>query len=95
MKIVKSLTCLFAVLLVSACNGHSSATFSSSLENTSSSAKISSMAVHVDQSGATDVFVAGEAPVEGKVVHLGTSPSIEALGVFDVAVRIGDEDPTA
>ena len=43
MKIVKSLTCLFAVLLVSACNGHSSATFSSSLENTSSSAEISSM----------------------------------------------------
>ena len=43
MKIVKSLTCLFAVLLVSACNGHSSATFSSFLENTSSSAEISSM----------------------------------------------------
>ena len=43
MKILKSLTCLFAVLLVTACNGHSSATFSSSLENTSSSLEISSM----------------------------------------------------
>ena len=30
MKIIKSLTCLFVVLLVSACNGHSSVAFSSS-----------------------------------------------------------------
>ena len=42
MKILKSLTCLFTLILVSACNGHSSATFSSSLENTSSIAESSS-----------------------------------------------------
>ena len=36
MKLLKSLTCLFALILVSACNGHSSAAFSSTSENTSS-----------------------------------------------------------
>ena len=53
MKIVKSLTCLFAVLLVSACNGHSSATFSSSLENTSSVNETSSN--HSSQSVSSSV----------------------------------------
>ena len=53
MKILKSLTCLFAVLLVSACNGHSSATFSSSLENTSSINETSSN--HSSQSVSSSV----------------------------------------
>ena len=42
MKIVKSLTCLIAVLLVSDCNGHSSATFSSLQSSSSSETIISS-----------------------------------------------------
>ena len=41
MKIVKSLTCLFALILVSACNRHSSATFSLSSTNTPSSTESS------------------------------------------------------
>ena len=46
MKNVKSLTCLFVLILVSACNGHSSATFSSSINSipeTSSSATSSEL----------------------------------------------------
>ena len=42
MKIVKSLTCLFALLLVSACNGHSSETFSYSSQNSTNDSVSSS-----------------------------------------------------
>ena len=42
MKIVKSLTCLFTLLLVSACNGHSSGTFSYSSQNSTNNSVSSS-----------------------------------------------------